>query len=109
MEADGILAMVRWLGLAFGDFAVGSTGMHHVTTPVGSMRRFDTQAFFKAIEEKRVANGLTWKQVAAEIRGFTPGMLTRLATRGRMSADQVVSLSDWLGRAPEEFTYAAKA
>jgi len=107
MEADGILAMVRWLGFGVERFAADVPKRMKTTSIGGGLRRFDSRAFFSAVDEKRMAKGQSWKQVALEIGGFTPGMLRRLANRGRMSADQVVLLSSWLERAPEELTYVA--
>jgi hypothetical protein len=106
MEADGVLAMVTWLGLSCNDFVRDA----RIPPPSRrwdshSVRRFDARAFFSAVEEKRAANGKTWAQLSSEIRGFTPGMLTRLSKGGRMSIQQVVALSAWLGVAPEDFAF----
>jgi hypothetical protein len=108
MEADGVLAMTRWLGVPFSKFIVGAT-FFLPAGPIGTMRRFDAIAFFAAVNAKREADGLSWKETASKIPGFTPGMLTRLAKGGRMEVGKVVSLACWLRKAPEEFTYAAKA
>jgi hypothetical protein len=110
MEADGVLAMVRWLGLDFTSFTVGATWRPgRASAAFGSTGRFDSKAFFAAADAKREQGGLTWKEVASEVSGFSPGMLTRLSRGGRMGVDQVVSLSCWLGRAPEEFIRSAKS
>jgi hypothetical protein len=106
MEADGVLAMVRWLGLRFSDFTTGpSSSRRHSGFPRVRKGRFHARAFYEAINEKRVKEGKTWKQLSAEIAGFSPGMLTRLAKGGRLEANQVVMLSDWLGKEPEDFTH----
>jgi len=107
MEADGVLAMVRWVGLTFRDFTRNASlpaPARAATT--GMTGRFDTTAFYAALDGARRSRGMTWRQVASQLSGFSPAMLTRLASRGRMSVEQVVRLSAWLGRAPEDFTYS---
>ena len=108
MEADGVLAMVRWLGLTMEDFTRGASFRPRTGREgAGGMRRFDTRALHEALDEDRSSRNMSWRQVASQLDGFSAGMLTRLGSRGRMSVEQVVELSAWLGRAPEEFTYAA--
>jgi hypothetical protein len=110
MEADGVLAMIRWLGLSFQNFRIGTTWAPSERPLIGGqLRRLDSKAFYEAVNDKRMVNGMTWKEVASNIPGFSPGILTRLERRSRMSADQVVALAGWLGRAPEDFTYAARS
>jgi hypothetical protein len=106
MEADGVLAMVTWLGLSCNDFVRdGRIPPASRRRDMRSIRRFDARAFFSAVDEKRVASRKTWAQLSSEIHGFTPGMLTRLSKGGRMSIQQVVTLSAWLGVAPEDFAF----
>ncbi len=105
MEADGVLAMVRWVGLSIHDFTRGAPNWG----PPPEMekdrkRRFDTRAIYEAVDGRRGSNGMTWKQLASELEGFSAPMLIRLARRGRMSIEQVVALSAWVGMAPENFT-----
>ena len=104
MEADGVLAMIRWLGLRFNDFTPGAPKTNPVKT--GPQRgRFDPRAFYEALDTERRSRKLTWKQLALEFPGHSPGMLTRLSMGGRMGVGQVVILSAWLGRAPEDFAH----
>jgi hypothetical protein len=101
MEADGALAMIRWLGLRFQDFTRGAPTP--APSPPGGAQglRFDARAFYSAIDSRRVSRKMTWKEVASQLHDPSPGMLTRLAKGGRMGVDQVVLLSTWLGVAPE--------
>ncbi|MGH2639396.1 MAG: hypothetical protein ACRDF4_08970 [Rhabdochlamydiaceae bacterium] len=107
-EADGILAMVRWLGMTFQDFSVG------VVDPVSSsplsaagMRRFDARAFYSALDFERQRRNFSWKQfVEQEFPGWSPAMFTGLAKGGRMGASKVVALAAFLRRSPESFTHA---
>jgi hypothetical protein len=108
-EADGILAMVRWLGMTFRDFSVG---VENPAPPRSlktgeCMRRFDARAFYSALDEERQQRGLSWKQFTEqEFPCWSPSKLTRLAEGGRMDASKVVALSAWLHRSPESFTHA---
>ena len=108
MEADGVLAMVRWLGLTLEHFTHGRPVSALLTSEMRGMRRFDTQAFYAAIDEKRKSQKMTWRDVSSQLQGFSPGMLVRLAKRGRLSIEQVVVLSAWLGLPAEEFTYPSR-
>lgn len=105
MEADGVLAMVTWLGLTVSDFSK-IRSLPHPRRQNKRMGRFDSQSFYKAIDTKRKSEKLTWNEVAEAIGGFSPGMLMNLRRRRRMSIEQVVRLSAWLGVIPEDFTYA---
>jgi hypothetical protein len=105
MEADGVLAMVKWVGLTVSDFTVRS--FPHPRRHSERRGRFDSRSFYKAVDARRKSEDLSWKEVARAIGGFSAGMLMSLRTRHRMSIDQVVRLSAWLGAVPEDFTYAA--
>jgi uncharacterized protein YfiM (DUF2279 family) len=109
MEADGILAMLRWLGLSLGNFT--RDGPKPASVPLKNLhgfRRFDSRAFFAALDKRRQSQRMTWKELALQLRGFSPGMLKNLGGRRRMSAQQVVELSAWLGAPAEDFTYVAR-
>lgn len=110
MEADGVWAMVQWVGQTMHYFTRNAklTAPPTITINKGELRRFDTTAFYAALDEQRRARGWTWQQLAHEIGGFSPAMLTRLTERGRMGVSQVVILADWLGQPAENFTYIAK-
>jgi hypothetical protein len=111
MEADGIRAMVAWLGLA-PEFFVRSRGgaivpQSMVRRPViaPARRRFDKKALYAGIEGKRAALGMTWNEVAREIGGVSVQMLKNLNRSGRTSMDLAVAGAGWLGRSLESFTY----
>jgi len=62
MEADGVLAMIRWLGQTFQCYtrgAVVSTNSLPMEAP--GMGRFDAKAFYKALDEKRQTRKMTWQ------------------------------------------------
>ena len=66
------------------------------------MFRFDARALYAALDERRVARGLTWSQAAAEI-GVSASTLTRTRLGGRMEVDGTLAMVAWLGRTIESF------
>jgi hypothetical protein len=110
MEADGIRAMVRWLGLAPEAFVRGLDRQASATPgPIKvdrSMRRFDTSALYRLLDDKRKREGLSWKDVAAAIGDqVSPDMLTRLRERPRIDVNLMVSATAWVGVPIESVTY----
>jgi hypothetical protein len=59
-----------------------------------------------ALDAKRGERGLTWNEVASEIRGFTPGMLTNLAKGPLIGFPRVMALTQWLGCPASHFVRA---
>lgn len=109
LETDGMRAMVRWLGKSPEEFVLGPkvlNGLVPKSLSSGSISRFDTVALYRALDAKRRIEGMTWRRVASAI-GVSPGMLTRLAKRGRISADVVAKTVGWLDQPVEKFTYEA--
>ena len=107
MEADGILAMLRWLGVTFAAFTTGlevSTALPPTDVHPEPVRRFDTSAVAAALDEQRRSRGLAWEQVAAEIGGVEAAALATLGRRSRMRVPEVVRIAAWLGQPVEDFT-----
>lgn len=102
-EGDGILQMLVWLGRAPESFV---PGIPEADAPcfqlpdlaIGQILRWDTKALFAALDARRRERGLTWAAVAREAGGFTPGMLTNLATGPRIGFPRVMRLVRWLGQ-----------
>jgi uncharacterized protein YfiM (DUF2279 family) len=109
VEGDGVLGMLRWLDRTPESFVPGHPAP---TTPETTLARtdphlilrWDVPALHHALDMQRRERGMTWKQVADEIGGFTPGMLTGLATAQRTGFPQVMRLVAWLGRPAVSFT-----
>jgi transcriptional regulator with XRE-family HTH domain len=66
------------------------------------MRRFDSSALFAALDRERLARGLTWKQLAAEI-GVSASTIQRTRRGGRMEVDGMLAMVGWLGVPAETF------
>lgn len=103
METDGILAMVRWLGVPLEDFIVGPNPIA-APAPSPDSGRFNIQALHAALDARRRARGMTWREVGQEIGGLPAGMLTRLAKGGRINVRVMVPAVGWLGCTVESFT-----
>lgn len=110
-EGDGVLQMLRWLDrspesfipghiLFNADFARPAIGPHQIL-------RFDTRKLHAALNAERLRRGLSWDQVAAEIRGFSAGSLMYLSKGGRTGFPHVTRITAWLGRPVVEFTRVA--
>jgi len=111
VEGDGVLQMLLWLKRTPESFVPGykDSGTASVTLPcVGRDRilRFDVKAIHAALDARRVERGLTWAQVAVELRGFSADGLTRMAKGGRVGFPSVMRLVQWLDRPAASLTHA---
>jgi hypothetical protein len=103
-----VLQILRWLGRSPESFLSGrdiaATASEMLPTP-GSSRilRFDTRAMHAALNAERVGRGMTWRQVADELPGFTESMLTNLATGPLIGFPRVVTITQWLRRPAASF------
>ncbi len=102
-----VLQILRWLGRSPESFlAGGGAAREEEKLPEagpGRVLRFDTRAVHDALDEQRRARGLTWKQVAGELPGFTESMLTNLATGPLIGFPRVMMLTQWLGQPAAHF------
>jgi hypothetical protein len=103
-----VLQVLRWLGRSPESFLAGRSApadCAEALPDVGDQRilRFDTQAIHAALDEARRERGFTWRQIAGELRGFKPGMLTNLATGPAIGFPRVMRITQWLGRPAAEF------
>lgn len=108
-EADGILAMLLWLRRTPESFLLGfndaDAECFRLPEPGPQQSlRWDTKALHTALNTKRQAQELTWKEVGQEIGGWTAGMLMRLAKGGRVGFPGVMRLVVWLGQPAATFT-----
>jgi hypothetical protein len=68
--------------------------------------RFDTAAMHAALDAQRREREMTWREVASELPGFTPSMLTNLANGPLIGFPRVMTLTQWLGRPAADFVRA---
>jgi len=101
-----VLQALAWLGRTPETFLTGSSALAETPLPEvgpGRVLRFDTRALHAALNAQRQTRELTWAQVAAELPGFTPTMLTNLATGPLIGFPRVMLLTQWLGRPAADF------
>jgi hypothetical protein len=97
-----VLQILRWLGRTPESFLSGrqaSPVLGETLAMGGPARilRFDTEAMHAALNAERVRRGMTWKQVAKELPGFTESMLTNLASGPLIGFPRVMMIPQWLG------------
>jgi hypothetical protein len=110
-EGNIVLELLLWLDRTPESFVPGhpapSTPDKLLRQPDPDRRlRWDVPALHAALDERRRDRGLTWKQVADEIAGFTPAMLTGLARGRHVVFPRVMRLVAWLDRPAASFTVA---
>jgi hypothetical protein len=103
-----VLQVLRWLERTPESFLSGpmrSASPEERMPDAGLDRilRFDTRAIYDALQQKRLRRGLTWQQVAHELPGFTPSMLTNLANAPLIGFPRVMTLIQWIGRPAAAF------
>ncbi len=73
-----------------------------IRTPWTDVRRFDAQALYRALDQQRVAQGLSWAAVARQV-GVSAAMLTGTRDGGRLEVDGVLAMVGWQGVPLEHF------
>lgn len=68
--------------------------------------RFDSGAFYEALDATRQAKGLTWKQVAVQ-SGVSASTLTRMGRGRRPDVDGLAALTSWAGLSADDFVRSA--
>lgn len=106
-----VLQVLRWLGRVPEAFLVPADKESEMEAalPEVSMNhvlRLDTHALYTALEAERKRRGMTWVEVAAELPGFQPAMLTNLATGPLIGFPRVMLLTQWLGAPLSRFVSA---
>lgn len=64
--------------------------------------RFDGEGFFAALDAQRLANAMTWRQVA-QASGVSASTLTRMSQGKLPDANGLVALGAWAGLDPTKF------
>lgn len=103
-----VLQILSWLGRTPESFLSGSH-----SAPVGGealpesgparILRFDTRAMYDALDAERLKRGMAWKQVAAEMPGFTESMLRNLGTGPLIGFPRVMIITQWVARPAASF------
>jgi transcriptional regulator with XRE-family HTH domain len=65
-------------------------------------RRINVGVLFGALDSKRGAEGLSWRELARQL-ALSPSVFTRLGQGARPDVDTFLTLTGWLGISPERF------
>jgi hypothetical protein len=103
-----VLQVLRWLDRTPESFLAGHddasiSGEKLPEAGPSRILRFDTRAIHAALDVERCRRGMTWQQVANTLPGFTPTMLTNLATGPLIGFPRVMVLMQWLSRPASAF------
>jgi hypothetical protein len=106
------LFMLRWLGPTPESFLPGTARDDTAAAlpPAGPDRRlrWNLKKLYEALDAERRARGMSWPQLAAELR-CSPGQLSGLRTaRFATNLRLAMRLVTWLHRPARDFIYAAK-
>ena len=102
VEGDGVLQMLLWLDRTPESFVPGHPGAVHpdarlrrVDPP--NILRFDVPSIFSRLDAKRVASGLSWAEVAAQIGGASNAdSLRNMRKAQRIGFPNVMRVARWL-------------
>ncbi len=100
MEADGVLAMVRWLGAPPERFVRPAAAGQPTRLPASptAMVRAATEAMRRALDRRRAERGISWEAVGDELGLAHPGTeLAGLRGGGRTTIATLVAAAQWLG------------
>lgn len=104
------LFMLRWLGRAPEEFLTGrvvDVGRTQLPEPGPANRlRWDLNQLHTALNERRRQEGLTWSELAQQVR-CTPGRLTNLRTARMADMALTMRVTQWLRQPAAKFVYAA--
>jgi hypothetical protein len=103
-----VLQILRWLGRTPESFLSGRNlpPMASEILPepgLSRILRFDTRMMHAALNAERLKRGMSWRQVADELPGFTESMLTNLATGPLIGFPRVMMITQWLNRPAASF------
>ena len=102
VEGDGVLQMLLWLGRTPESFVPGHPAAFHPDARLpqvgaANILRFDVPSIYARLDAQRVARGLTWTEVAAQIGSFySAESLRNMSKRQRTGFPHVMRLSRWL-------------
>jgi transcriptional regulator with XRE-family HTH domain len=86
------------------DIATSGGKIHHMRDEQApAAKRFDRGSLFEALQSKRAQEGLSWRELAANLKLSDHTVFTRLAHGQTPGIDTVVKLCDWLGLGVDAF------
>jgi hypothetical protein len=96
-----VLQVLRWLDRSPESFLSGrmiEPNADEKLPDAGMTRilRFDTRAMYAVLDDERLRRNLTWKQLVAQLPGFTQSMVANLAEGPLIGFPRVMTITQWL-------------
>jgi hypothetical protein len=96
-----VLQVLRWLDRSPESFLSGRLTQSNVDEKLpdagtAQILRFDTRAMYAALDDERRRRNLTWKQLVAQLPGFTQSMVANLAEGPLIGFPRVMTITQWL-------------
>jgi len=97
-----VLQMLLWLDRTPESFVPGHPGAFHPDARLpqvgaANILRFDVPLMYCKLDTERIARGLTWTEIAAQIGGLCSAESLRNMSKGKRTAfPQVMRLARWL-------------
>lgn len=114
VEGDGVLQMLLWLDRSPESFVPGHPGATHPASQLprvtgANILRFDVPSIYAKLDARRLALGLTWKEVAEEVGGlYNSEQLKNMRKQRRTGFPQVMRLARWLHCPAADLTHLAR-
>jgi hypothetical protein len=110
VEGDGVLQMLLWLNKTPESFIVGFENSNADCyklpyVPEGRVLRWNTQALYLSLKDRCENDGISWKEAASQIGGYSVSMLTNLKNVTRVSFPNVMNIVTWLDQPAVTFTH----
>lgn len=111
-EGDGVLQILLWLGRSPESFVPGladaQSERYRLQDPgPDQILRWDTAALYQALNDRRQARQMSWRDLSSELTQTTPAMLTGLEKGGRTRLPWVMKPILWLDLPACAFTRAS--
>jgi hypothetical protein len=96
-----VLQVLRWLDRSPESFLSGrlvepTADEKLPNVDANRILRFDTHAIYAALDDERRRRNLTWKQLVAQLPGFTQNMVANLAAGPLIGFPRVMTITQWL-------------
>lgn len=107
MEADGVFCLLRWLNQPAEAFLANAPEPEPTIplAPSPLIPRVDTKRLHAALDQRRMAEGFSWSEVASAIAmpHVVATTLRQLAQGGRTEINRYMAICDWLGAPASDF------
>ena len=109
VEGDGVLQILLWLDKTPESFIKGFQNSNAdcyklLNVPEGHVLRWDTRVLYLSVKARCEKDGISWKEAAQQIGGYSAAMLTNLKNSARVGFPNVMNIVTWLDQPAVTFT-----